>query len=63
MYYELHIFIDASVGIDILIPEYKGEGEEGCSLSETFFMQIKESTTNLHWWKCWHHHPHSEVQR
>jgi hypothetical protein len=47
MYYQLHIFIDASVGIDILILKYKGEGEEGCGLSETFVMQIKESTTRF----------------
>jgi hypothetical protein len=29
MYYQLQIFIDASVGIDILILKYKGEEEEG----------------------------------
>jgi hypothetical protein len=48
MYGQLQICIDASVGIDILILKYKGEGEEGCGLSETFVMQIKESTMNLH---------------
>jgi hypothetical protein len=40
MYFHLPIFIDASVGIDILIPKYKGEGGEGCGLSKTFVMQI-----------------------
>jgi hypothetical protein len=39
---QLQICIGASVGIDILILKYKGEGEEGCGLSETFFMQIKK---------------------
>jgi hypothetical protein len=34
MYSQLHICIDASVGINILILKYKGEGEEGCGLSE-----------------------------
>jgi hypothetical protein len=36
------ICIGASVGIDILILKYKGEGEEGCGLSETFVMQIEQ---------------------
>jgi hypothetical protein len=39
---QLQICIDASVGIDILILKYKGEGEEGCGLSETFVMQIEQ---------------------
>jgi hypothetical protein len=39
---QLHIFIDAIIFINILILKYKGEGEEGCGLSETFVMQIKE---------------------
>jgi hypothetical protein len=30
---KLQICIGASVGIDILILKYKGEGEEGCGLS------------------------------
>jgi hypothetical protein len=42
MYCQLLIFIGASVGIDILILKYKGEGEEGCGLSKTFIMQIRE---------------------
>ena len=63
MYCQLQICIDASVDINILIPKYKGEGKEGCGLSETFFIQIKESTKYFHWCKCWHRHPHSEVQR
>jgi hypothetical protein len=29
---QLRIFIDASVGIDILILKYKSEGEEGCGM-------------------------------
>jgi hypothetical protein len=45
VFYQLQFCIDASVGINILISKYKGEGEEGCGLSETFVMQIKESTT------------------
>jgi hypothetical protein len=37
MHCQLHICIDASVNIDILIPKYKGEGEEGCDFSETCY--------------------------
>jgi hypothetical protein len=39
---QLQICIGASVDIDILIPKHKGEGEEGCGLSRTFFMQIEQ---------------------
>jgi hypothetical protein len=48
VYYQLQIFIDASVGINILILKYKGEGEEGCSFLKTFIMQIKESSTDFY---------------
>jgi hypothetical protein len=47
MYGQIQICIDASVGIDILILKYKGEGEERCILSETFVMKIRESTTKF----------------
>jgi hypothetical protein len=35
-------FIDASVGINILILKYKGQGEKGCGMLETFVMKIKQ---------------------
>jgi hypothetical protein len=44
----LPICIVASFGINTVILKYKGEGEEGYILSETFVMKIKESTTILH---------------
>jgi hypothetical protein len=39
---QLQICINASVGIDILILKYKGEGEEWCGFSETFVIQIEQ---------------------
>jgi hypothetical protein len=45
MYYQLWIFIGASLGIDILIPKYKGEGEKGCKLSKKF---VCRSGNQLH---------------
>jgi hypothetical protein len=41
MYFQLEICIDASVVIDILIPKYKFEGEEGCGLLETFLCRSR----------------------
>jgi hypothetical protein len=35
---KLQIYINASVGINILILKYKGEGEEGCGISDAFVM-------------------------
>ena len=63
MYCHLPIFIDGSVGIEILILKYKGEGEEGWGLLETFVMKINELVVDLHQCKCSHQNPHYEVQR